>query len=121
MDTETIVMGARAFLDELAKQDNQGTYRPIYAVMDAHEVQCLECEDCSIQLVPKRWFLLNENAQEYMRREHYNLSNASIHVFSASGNIEYDLIVNAMKLCVEQAAEIERLKKEIGTLTARLG
>ena len=54
MDTETVLMGARAFLDELAKQDNQGTCRPIYAVMEAHEIQCLECEDCSIQLVPMR-------------------------------------------------------------------
>lgn len=54
MDAETIVAGARAFIEELAKQDNQGTYRPIYAVMEAHEIQCLECEDCSIQLVPMR-------------------------------------------------------------------
>lgn len=121
MDTETILAGARGFLGEFAKQDNFGTYRPIYAVMEAHEIQCLECEDCSIQLVPKRWFFIRETAEEYMRREHYNLSNASIHVFSASGNIEYELIVNAMKLCVEQAAEIERLKKEIRALTARAG
>lgn len=121
MDADTVLMGARGFIEELAKQDNQGTYRPIYAVMDAHEVQCLECEDCSIQLLSHRWFFILKTAEEYMRREHYNLVNASIQVFSASGNFEYELIVNAMKLCVEQAAEIERLKKEIGPLTARAG
>jgi len=43
MNTETILTGARAFLDELAKQDNFGTYRPIYAVMDRARVECQEC------------------------------------------------------------------------------
>lgn len=121
MDTETIVMGAGAFLEELTKQDNEGTYRPIYAVMDRARVECQECGAYVSYSEPIRWFLLNENAQDYRRRERYNLQGPSIYVFSASGNIEYELIVNTMKLCVEQAAEIERLKKEIAALTSRAG
>ena len=121
MDTEMILTGARAFLEELAKQDNFGTYRPIYTVMDQAQAECQECGAYVTYSTPIRWFLLNDNAQDYRRRERYNLQNPSIYVFSASGNIEYELIVNAMKLCVEQAAEIERLKKEIGPLTARAG
>lgn len=121
MDADTVLMGARGFIEELAKQDGEGTYRPIYTVMEAHEIQCLECEDYSIQLVPKRWFFIRETAEDYIRREHYNMQNPSIYVFSASGNIEYELIVNTMKLCLEQAAEIERLKKEIEVLTSGAG
>lgn len=121
MDRATILMGARAFLDELSRQDNFGTYMPIYAVMENQTTDCGECGSQVLYSAPIRWFFLNETAEEYIRCERRNLRNASIYVFSASGNVEYDLIVNTIKLCVEQAAEIERLKKEIEVLTSGAG
>ena len=29
MDADTVLMGARGFIEELSKQDGEGTYRPI--------------------------------------------------------------------------------------------